>query len=66
MTTVELQKKRVTDEEIVAWRVEQLRRAGCDPASAEILARRQHVDLHEAVALLKRSCPSPLALEILL
>lgn len=66
MTTAELQKKRVTDEEVVAWRADQLRRAGCDPAGAEILARRGHVDLHEAVELLERGCPSHFALEILL
>jgi hypothetical protein len=66
MTTAELLKRRVTDEEVVAWRVEQLRRAGCERAAAEILARRSHVDLHEAVTLLERGCPSRLALEILL
>ncbi len=66
MMTAELQKKRMTDEEVVAWRVHQLKRAGCDPADAEILARRWHVDLHKAVELLERGCPSHFALEILL
>jgi hypothetical protein len=66
MTTAELQTKRVTDEEVVAWRFEQLRRAGCEREGAQILARRSHVDLHKAVELLERGCPTQFALEILL
>jgi hypothetical protein len=66
MTTAELHKTRVTDEDVVAWRVEQLLRAGSDPCCAVILAKRRHVDLHEAVGLLERGCPSKIALEILL
>jgi hypothetical protein len=66
MTTAELTKTRVSDEEVVAWRVEQLQRAGSDQSSALILARRSHVDLHQAVDLLERGCPPKLALEILL
>ena len=66
MTTAELKKTRVSDEEVVAWRVEQLLLAGCAPFGAVILARREHVDLHEAVALIERGCPAQLALEILL
>jgi N12 class adenine-specific DNA methylase len=66
MTTAELKKTRVSDEEVIAWRVEQLMRAGSDQACAVILARRGHVDLHEAVDLLERGCPPKTALEILL
>jgi hypothetical protein len=66
MTTAELKKVRVTDEEVVAWRVEQLLRAGADRFCAVILAKRSHVDLHDAVDLLERGCPSQMALEILL
>ena len=66
MTTAELMKTRVSDEDVISWRVEQLMRAGSDPASAQILARRSHVDLHEAIDLLERGCPSKTALEILL
>jgi hypothetical protein len=66
MTTAELKKTRVTDEEVVAWRVEQLLRAGADHFCAVILAKRSHVDLHGAVALLERGCPPKTALEILL
>jgi hypothetical protein len=66
MTTAELRKIRVSDEDVVAWRHEQLMRAGCDPSGAMILAKRSHVDLHEAVDLLERGCPPRVALEILL
>jgi hypothetical protein len=66
MTTAELRKIRVSDEDVVAWRREQLMRAGCDLSGAMILAKRSHVDLHEAVDLLERGCPPRVALEILL
>jgi plasmid stabilization system protein ParE len=66
MTTTELQTTRVTDDEVVAWRFEQLLRAGCERAGAEILARRVRVDLHQAVELLERGCPTRFALAILL
>jgi len=66
MTTAELKKTRVSDEELVAWRIEQLLRAGADSFCAVILAKRSHVDLHSAVTLLERGCPSKTALEILL
>jgi len=66
MTTGELLRARVTEDEVVAWRREQLRRAGCRRFEAEVLARERHVDLHEAVELLERGCPAKIALEILL
>jgi hypothetical protein len=66
MTTIELHLAQVTDEEVVDWRREQLLRAGCEAAGAEILARQPHVDLHSAVELLERGCPTRYALEILL
>jgi hypothetical protein len=66
MTTAELKKTRVSDEEVVAWRLDQLMRAGSDQSSALILAKRSTVDLHEAVDLLEHGCPPKLALEILL
>jgi hypothetical protein len=65
-TSTELLKTRVTEDEVVAWRREQLRRAGCRRFEAEILARRTRVDLHRAVELIERGCPSRLALNILL
>lgn len=66
MTAAELLKARATDDEVVAWRREQLRLAGCRRFEAEVLARELRVDLHAAVALLQRGCPSRIALEILL
>jgi hypothetical protein len=66
MTTAELLTARVTEDEVVAWRREQLRRAGCRRFEAEVLARERQVDLHEAVELLEHGCPSRIALEILL
>jgi hypothetical protein len=66
MTTAELRKTRVSDEEVIAWRVDQLERAGSDSVCAVILARRSHVDLHAAVDLLEQGCPPKIALEILL
>jgi tRNA splicing endonuclease len=66
MTTAELLRARAVDDEVVAWRREQLRRAGCRRFESEVLARELQIDLHEAVALLERGCPSRIALEILL
>lgn len=66
MTTAELRRTRLSDKEVVDWRRDQLVRAGCDPSSALILAKRSHVDLHEAIELLERGCAPALALEILL
>ena len=65
MATAEVLSARVNDDEVVAWRREQLRRAGCRRFEAEVLARERHVDLHEAIELLERGCPPKIALEIL-
>jgi hypothetical protein len=66
VTVAELQGAHATEDEVVAWRREQLSRAGCRRFEAEVLARELKVDLHEAVELLERGCPSKIALEILL
>jgi hypothetical protein len=66
MTVAELQRALATDDEVVAWRREQLRRAGCRRFEAEVLARETTIDLHQAVELLERGCPSKIALDILL
>ena len=66
MTTAELLRARATDDEVVSWRREQLRRAGCRRFEAEVLARELKVDLHEAVRLLERGFPSRIALNILI
>ena len=51
---------------IEAWRVEALERAGYLPSEAAEIAVRHDIDLHMAVDLLDRGCPSDLALRILL
>lgn len=51
---------------IEAWRVEALERAGYLPSEAAEIAVRHDIDLHVAVDLLARGCPSDLALQILL
>jgi hypothetical protein len=51
---------------IEAWRFEALERAGYLPTEAAELAARHDIDLHAAVDLMKRGCPSQLALRILL
>ncbi|HEY7197615.1 MAG TPA: hypothetical protein VH306_10535 [Gaiellaceae bacterium] len=67
MTAAEITIERDTEaERVVDWRREALERAGYDGASAAELAGRNDVDLHLAVDLLRRGCPSPTALEILL
>ena len=53
-------------ERIERWRAEELQRAGYEPRAAGRLAVRHDVDLHAAVELLERGCPSDLALKILL
>ena len=53
-------------ERIERWRAEELERAGYEPRAAGRLAVRHDVDLHAAVDLLERGCPTDLALRILL
>jgi DNA-nicking Smr family endonuclease len=66
MSATELLQGRVTEDEVVSWRREQLTRARCRRFEAEVLARELRVDLHEAVELLEHGCPSRFALQILL
>ena len=51
---------------IEAWRVEELERAGYPLDAAVEIARRQDIDLHRAVDLLRLGCPIELALRIVL
>jgi hypothetical protein len=66
MGTMELQTVEGTDVLVLCWRFEQLLRAGFPRPDAEMLAERRDVDLHGAVALLRKGCSPELALEILL
>lgn len=53
-------------ERVEAWRLEELERAGYGLDAATELSQRHDVDLHGAVALVRRGCPPDLALRILL
>jgi hypothetical protein len=53
-------------ERIERWRAEELERAGYAALDAAELAGRPDVDLHLAVELLQRGCPTETALRILL
>jgi hypothetical protein len=52
-------------ERVERWRAQELERAGFEPDAAFELAMRSDVDLHAAVALVKRGCTPELALKIL-
>jgi hypothetical protein len=47
------------------WRLEELVRAGYEPWDALALSRRPEIDLHAAIDLVKRGCPSRTAVRIL-
>ena len=67
MSAANLQTRTDTELELVEqWRLEALRRAGYDAEAATILAASHDVDLHSAIELLERGCPTDLALQILL
>jgi hypothetical protein len=67
MSSAELEVHVETEtERIERWRAEELERAGYTPSEAVELAGRVDVDLHLAVGLLERGCPSGTALRILL
>jgi len=53
-------------ERIERWRAEELERAGYEPRAAGRLAVRHDADLHTAIELLHRGCPTDIALRILL
>jgi hypothetical protein len=54
------------NDEVLRWRFSQLLRAGYSPDQAVELACQRDVDLHRAVDLPARGCPTPLALQILI
>jgi hypothetical protein len=53
-------------ERILAWRLDELVRAGYDRATAWEIAARPDVDLHLAVEVVRGGCSPDLALRILL
>jgi hypothetical protein len=52
-------------ERVERWRAAELVRAGFTADDAVALAARFDVDLHEAISLVERGCPSELAVRIL-
>jgi hypothetical protein len=51
---------------VVDWRRAELERAGYNMSAASQIAARVDVDLHVAVDLVRRGCPTDTALQILL
>lgn len=67
MGAVDVEYRAAPDVEVVRrWRFEELLRAGYDDADAIELAFRTEVDLHWAVSLVRRGCPSATAVKIAL
>lgn len=54
------------EERVLAWREQELVRAGYHPDDAFELACRHDIDLHAAIDLVRRGCPSSTASRILL
>jgi hypothetical protein len=65
MTVIETYVQETEDERVARWRLEQLVRAGYEETAALVLADLVHVDLHAAIDLVGRGCPSDTALRIL-
>ena len=51
--------------EVLLWRSDVLRQAGCDPALANALAADGDIDLHDLLNLIDRGCPPAVAARIL-
>ena len=67
MTAAELEALGVTEtDEVRRWRFEELVRAGYDEEHATELAFHVDIDLHWASSLVRRGCPSSLAVQIAL
>ena len=67
MTTAEfsqLEAERAT--QVLRWRLSTLAAAGYDLDDAIVLATNVEIDLHRAIELVRRGCPSATALRILL
>jgi hypothetical protein len=54
------------DERVIRWRMEQLANVGYSWACAMVIAANRDIDLHQAVALVRRGCPVDTAVRILL
>jgi hypothetical protein len=56
---------RYVPRDVLLWRSDVLRRAGCDPALANALAADGDIDLHDLLNLIDRGCPPAVAARIL-
>lgn len=66
MAAADVQIQESTEQErIEQWRAHALERAGYDADAAVELAARSDIDLHLAVELLEKGCPTETALRIL-
>ena len=66
MPTLDTRPLQSEEGEVLAWRAEELVRAGYDGDDALMLALERAVDLHAAINLVRRGCPADLAVKILL
>ena len=66
MTAVEIDLPETEAARVARWRIDQLAGAGYDREAASLLADARHVDLHDAVELVRGGCPVDTALRILL
>jgi hypothetical protein len=55
----------IPDDDLIRWRRGRLRRAGFEPALAELMACDCAMDLHALLGLVDRGCPPHLAARIL-
>ena len=66
MAAAQLEHHRSESDVVRRWRFDELLRAGYDIADAAELALRTEIDLHWAVSLVQRGCPSATATRIAL
>jgi hypothetical protein len=66
MAAAQLEHRETESDVVRRWRFDELLRAGYDIADAAELALRTEIDLHWAVSLVQRGCPSATATRIAL
>jgi hypothetical protein len=66
MAAAQLEHQKTESDVVRRWRFDELLRAGYDIADAAELALRTEIDLHWAVSLVQRGCPSATATRIAL
>ena len=67
MSTTQVQQQTQSEiEEVLRWRFDELVRANYTVEDAVDIAAHVEIDLHEAIALRERGCPSATAVRILL